>query len=224
MSTVSKVGLGIGAALALGVGGYFAFGAMFGPKADLTSGDTGRVVGALAKMDAEAFAAEDNADLRRSAVNTLKNASLADVFDRMRSADLTEEERARLRENMGQVMRESMAQNVDEYEAATSEEEKTAVIDRHLDEWIEFQEEMRAYHEAHKDDPEYQKEMAQAGQRQGGNWTPPSRDERKQRMESRNPDETVRFFRYFGQMMQRANERGVNMFGGPGGPGGRRGR
>jgi hypothetical protein len=32
-------------------------------------------------------------------------------------------------------------------------------------------------------------------------------------MESRNPDEMARFFRYMGKMMARAGQRGVNLYG-----------
>ena len=63
---------------------------------------------------------------------------------------------------------------------------------------------MQAYHEAHKDDPEYQKEQEQRRAR----WGSPSKQQRKKWMESRNPDEMARFFRYMGKMMARAGQTG----------------
>jgi hypothetical protein len=56
------------------------------------------------------------------------------------------------------------------------------------------------------------------GGRQGG----PSRQERKERFESRNPDQTAKRVAYFTAMQNRAQQRGIQMpfGGGPGGPGG----
>lgn len=63
-----------------------------------------------------------------------------------------------------------------------------------------------------------------SGQRRGPGMGrgAPSRAERKQRMESSNPDREARRMRYFNAIRERAKERGIEM-GGPGGRGGRGG-
>ncbi|HRX84039.1 MAG TPA: hypothetical protein P5572_03365 [Phycisphaerae bacterium] len=195
------------ALIGLGGGAYLLFGRSTGPESDLASGDAARVVSGLTQMDKTALADADHDQMRRDAMAALKKAPLADVLDRMRSADLSEEERHRLQANMQQLIREDMERKVNDYYAAP-EEERQAVLDAHIDEMQKFMEEMRAYREKHKDDPDF-KEGGGAG-----GWTPPTTQERKERMESHNPDQIVRMFRYWGAMQQRAQERGISFWGG----------
>jgi hypothetical protein len=212
----SKGGRGVKvvvAILVLAVGGYFTKAAVF-PSAEraLASGKSKLVVDALSRIDQEAFAAEGNSELRGKAIATLKDAPLEDVFDLLRSDKLTEEERARLQGNLQELMRESMSRNVNEFYDAP-EEEKIAVMDRHIDEMVAFQEKMRAYWEKHKDDPEFKNE----GDGAHRTWRQPSKEARKRHMEGTNPDSMIRMGGYWMKMQQRATERGVKMWGHGGG-------
>ncbi|HNO77416.1 MAG TPA: hypothetical protein PKN33_05080 [Phycisphaerae bacterium] len=210
--------IGVVCVALVAAGGLFAAttGLFGGADEQLASGDTDKVMNALSSIDNEKFASADNRDARAKALDTLKNSSIESVFDRMRSDDLTDEQRDKLRENMGQLMREDMERKVDEYLSAP-ETDKQAIMDRHIDEMVAFRDKMRAYRDKHKDDPEAEKEQQERRQ----NWTRPTTQQRKERMESRNPEKMAQMMRYWPKMMARAKERGINMGWGPGG--GRRG-
>ena len=135
--------------------------------------------------------------------------------------DLTDEQRLQVRQNMGEVFRSMMDERVSEYFAATAED-KNAVLDRHID---QFQEQMQRWREQR----EQRKQEGQEGQEhnqeawrermrqwQGGD----NPQQRKERSESRSPDETARRMAYFGAIRQRMTERGIEPQWG-GGPGGR---
>jgi hypothetical protein len=107
------------------------------------------------------------------------------------------------------LMMEDMERKVSAYFEAP-EEEQDALLDAHIDEFQKFVGEMRAYHEKHKDDPDYQAERERRQQR----FEPPSIQQRKERMEGRNPDQMVRMFRYMAKMRERAQQRGIEF--GPG--------
>jgi hypothetical protein len=159
-----------------------------------------------------------------------------------RRDDLTEEQRREARENMRTVFEEQMDKNVNEYFTAP-EEEKVAVLDRQIDEfqkqmegWRAQMEEMRKEREARQAEREKNGEKPD-GERDGGErrWGgPQTREERKARSESNNPDKMAKRFAYFSAAHKRMTERGIEMpfgrggFGGmgrgPGGPGGGPGR
>lgn len=189
------------------VGGYLAFGAVFGRgvERDLTSGDAERVVSALSRIDSDTLSEGASARLRDEALSALKSAPLEDVFNRLRSSDLSEEERARLEDNLRELMMAEMNKRIDEYEQAP-DDQKDAILDRHLDEMVKFREEMEAYREKYKDDPDYQAYRAKQRERQAS----PSKEERKKRMEGMNPDRMAQMMRYWPKMMARAKERGVD--------------
>ncbi len=210
--------IGIVCVALLAAGGLYASsaGLFGGASEELASGDTDKVIDALSSLDKEQLASADNREGRQKAFDTLKGASLESIFDRMRSDDLTDEQRQNLRENMGRLMREDMERKVDEYNSAP-EGEKEAILDRHIDEMVAFREKFREYREKHKDDPEMEKQREERRK----NWKPPTKQQRKERMENSNPDKRARGMRYFGKMMARASERGIKMGFGPGG--GRRG-
>jgi arsenate reductase-like glutaredoxin family protein len=216
----SKRGLIIGVACValLAAGGVFAArtGLFGGASDELASGDTDKVIDALTSIDQEQLASADNRDARAKALDTLKNSSIESVFERLRSDDLTDEQRQTLRENMGKLMQEDMERKVDEY-ASAPEDQKEVIMDRHIDEMIAFRDKMRAYREKHKDDPEMEKERE--GRR--GRWGSQTTQQRKERMESRNPDKMAQMMRYWPKMMSRAKERGVDMGWGRGGGSGR---
>ncbi len=139
-----------------------------------------------------------------------------------RRDELTEEQRREVRRNMGQVMRDTMRANMDEYFGAETEEDKLAILDRHIDEmqeWMKRFEEMRkqreAEREANGEDAEAERER---WRRERANQ---STEERKERSEGRSPDQMVRMMTYFGAVRSRAETRGIEMpRWGPGGRGG----
>lgn len=150
-------------------------------------------------------------------------------FERMRHfmerTDLTDEQREQARENMRQVMDEMMQQRVDEYFGAT-EEEKTAVLDRHIDEMQKFMqamEERRRQEEAREaaeaEDAEKQAEREKRREEMRNRWANRSQAERKADSEKRDPNKSAQRMAYFGAVMRRSAERGIQMprFGGPGG-------
>jgi len=182
------------------VAGYFATaGLIGGVESELTSGDANRVVDALAEADDSMLEAED---VQRRALDTLKDAPIDVVFDKLRDKSLTDEQRDKLESNLRELMFASMQRNVNEYMNATPDQ-RDAIMDRHLDEWDEFREKMRAYREKHKDDPEYQKLREERRERRR-----PSKEERRDWMENRSPDQQARMWHYMMKMRKRAQERG----------------
>lgn len=137
------------------------------------------------------------------------------IRDTMRREDLTDEQRRQIAQNMRAVWEEEMQKRVDEYFAAASEEDKNAVLDRQID---EFQERMREWQRQREEEQkkEGEKDRAQQGQRFAGMFGPQSREERKERSESRDPDRTGRQMAYFAAMRDRATQRGISIPFGPG--------
>lgn len=145
---------------------------------------------------------------------------MGQLRETMQREDLTEEQRRQIGENMRKVWEDTMQERVDEYYSATSDEERRAILDRQID---EFEQRRK----------EWQARQAEAEKKNGSNAGPPpgfagrpgavSREERKERAESRNPDQTARQMAYFAAMRQRMNERGIKPpsfgRGGPGGAG-----
>ncbi len=213
--------IGIVCVALVAAGGLYASNAgLFGGANDeLTSGDADKVINALSSIDNEKLASADNREARAQAMSTLKSSSLESIFDKMRSDDLTDEQRQKLRRNMGKLMQEDMERKVDEYSSAP-EGEKEAIMDKHIDEMIAFRDKMRGYRESHKDDPEMEKEREERRKER----TRPTTQQRKERMESRDPEKMAQMMRYWPKMMSRAKERGVNMGWGRGGRGGGKGK
>lgn len=215
----SKRGLIIGAicVVLLSGGGLLAFnaGLFDNSSSELTSGDATRVMDALSSIDNEKLASADKEAARAKAFDTLKEASLETVFERLRSDELDDAQKEALRENLGTMMREDMERKVDEYSSAP-EEEKEKIMDRHIDEMLAFRDKMRAYREKHQDDPEFEKEREERRK----NRKAPTKEQRKKRMEGRNPDTMAKMMRYWPKMMARAKERGVEIGWGRGGRGG----
>ncbi len=202
----------------LACGGLYAAnaGLFDGSSRDLASNDADRVMDALSTMDNEKLASSEYKDARAKAMETLKSTSLDRVFDRLRSDDLSEEQRESMRSNLGAMIQEDMQKKMDEYSSAP-EEEKEAIMDRHIDEMVAFRDKMRAYRDEHKDDPGFEKEREERRNRRRS----PTKQQRKERMEKRNPDRTAQMMRYWPKMMVRASERGIKMgFGRGGGKGG----
>jgi hypothetical protein len=146
-------------------------------------------------------------------------AMMSTIRSAMDRDDLTGEQRRQARQNMREVFESAINDRVNEYFAA-SDEEKTAVLDSHIDQmesWQKAMEEQRKQWEARRN---------QEGERgPGRGFNDQTREERKERSESRNPDQTAQRMAYFLAMQKRMAERGIQApFGrGPGGMGGRRG-
>ncbi len=154
------------------------------------------------------------------------------VMERMRNfmdrTDLTEEQREQARKNMREAMDQMMGQRVDEYFAAKTDDEKNAVLDKHIDEMQKFMkamEERRRQEEekeaAEGDDPEKKAEREKRREEMRKGWANRSQAERKTDSETRDPNKSAQRMAYFGAMMRRSAERGIQMprFGGPGGRG-----
>jgi len=134
--------------------------------------------------------------------------------------DLTDEQRRQARENMREVFQATMNERVNEYFSAP-DDLKVVVLDQHID----SMEAWRKATEAQRKEMEKREE----GQRDPARgFTPRSRDDRKARSESQDPDQSAQRMAYFMALQSRMTERGIKMpwgggRGGFGGSGGRRG-
>ena len=136
------------------------------------------------------------------AAERMRDMSISELMEIMRSEDLSEEERRRLDTVGRAVFMSSVNINVDEYFEAPKER-REQILDRHLDEWVELMAEKEAYREAHKDDSDAQAEKEGGKQR--------DRQSAKDRMEGGDPDRMKRTMYYWGQMKNRAKARGLDM-------------
>ena len=178
-------------------------------EAKLASGDADEMRDALLSLDPEKLDGDEGKNTIDLTTERMRDMSFSEIMEVMRSKDLTEEQRRHLRQVGREVMMASMNKNVDEYFNA-AKEEREAVLDRHIDEMTEFLEQMRAYREEHKDDPEFQEER----ERERQAWRTRNRQDAKDRMEGGNPDQQKRMFAYWGRMRDRTKARGINMWGG----------
>jgi uncharacterized membrane protein YgcG len=168
------------------------------------------------------------------------------MFDKMREVrnreDLSEEQQRELRDNFRTVFEERMNQQMDQYFTAAPEAQ-VDLLDEQIDrfteqagDWEKRREEWQKEREARE------KERAKNGETREGeseedrreSWRNRAanmdRGERKERSETRDPDQMGRRMAYFSALQKRAAERGVQMpsFGrggrdagsGRGGPGG----
>jgi hypothetical protein len=135
-----------------------------------------------------------------------------------RRDDLTDEQRRELRDNMRQVWTSAMNERVDEYYDAP-ESQREAMLDRHIDEMGE----RMAQWEARRREREAERKKDGTSEDRGRpRFASATRQERKQRSESRNPDQSARAMVYFNNLRTRAADRGIAL---PSrGPGRRSGR
>ena len=162
------------------------------------------------------------------------------MMDKMREArnrdDLSEEQQRELRDNVRSVFEETMNRRMDQYFTAAPEEQ-TALLDEQIDQfqemaadWERRREEWRKEREARDkeraENKEAGKEDGEQDRRQ--EWRDRmanmDRTERRERSQSRDPNQTARRMAYFNAMQKRAAERGVKMPFGRGGRGGSSGR
>lgn len=149
-------------------------------------------------------------------------AMMATMREGMRNENLTDDQRRELMQNMREVWRQTMQARVDEYYNAPPDQQ-VAVLDQHIDQFVA---QLRAWEERRE---EMERNREEDRQQMGRMFSSPSQQERKERSESRNPDDMARTMAYFAAVRTRMTERGINMpgrFGGPGmrggGPGGGR--
>lgn len=141
------------------------------------------------------------------------------IRENMQRDDLSDEQQRELASNVRSVFRTLLTERVEEWYAAESQEEKTAILDRHIDEFQARRQEWdrrRAEREkAGKDDEE---ESGRERMRRA--FASPSKQERKARSESRDPDQSARMMTYFAAVRSRMTERGMQPpVPGPGGRG-----
>lgn len=151
--------------------------------------------------------------------------------EQMRRADLTDQQRGALREQMREAWQARMDTRLDEYFNA-SESDRSAILDRHIDEMqADWQDEQRRREQRRAEEAAASPQTQPAGQRPPRpNFAAMTQQERKARSESRNPDRQARMMAYFAAMRARAEARGIQIPmgpgrgpGGPGGPGGPQG-
>ncbi len=136
----------------------------------------------------------------------------------MEREDLTDDQRRQIMENMRAMREERERKEMDEYFKASAEKKKE-ILDKEID---EMQERMKEFEKRRTEMSEQDREKARERMRNlfgGGNA---SREERKSRSESRNPDERARRMAYRQALEGRMKERGITppQWGGPGGRGG----
>ena len=148
--------------------------------------------------------------------------TMMNTFDR---EDLTEEQRRQVRQNMREIRRAETEKRVEEYFAA-KEQEKQAVLDRHIDEMLENLEKMRESFEKRRQQWEEQRrergesEDDEAARQERRRRMIGTAQERKARSEGRDPDSMARQVAYREAMRDRMQERGLEMPRGPGFRGG----
>jgi hypothetical protein len=162
-------------------------------------------------------------------------AAMRTVRETMENEELTDEERRAARRNIGRAWMELMDERITEYENAGTEEEKNAVLDRQIDEFIENMKKMRESREERRKQRETERkengqedmtdaERAERRQERMKQRMGATKGERKARSESRSAESMARRANYFKSMRQRAEQRGIEMprYGGRGGRSGDR--
>jgi len=136
----------------------------------------------------------------------------------MEREDLTDEQRRQIMDNMRAVREERERKELDEYFKA-SEERRKQILDKDIDEMQERWKEMEQRRAENPNPPNEQMRERMRNMWGGGSA---SREERKSRSESRNPDERARRMAYRQAREGRMKERGITppQWGGPGGRGG----
>ncbi len=138
------------------------------------------------------------------------------VRETRRREDLTEEQHREVRDNIRKVMEAELDERMDEYFAAAPDQ-RDAVLDGHIDEfrermgrWRERREQERAEGEGDREG-EDERRAESRRERRHGRFGDMSREERKTRSESRDPDQTARRMAYFTAIRARMEARGIEM-------------
>ena len=187
-----------------------------GLQAQLAGGNPDELRAAMLALDKDKLETPEGKKSLEITAERMRGMKFAQIMEVMRGKDLTDEQRDHLREVGRETMMTYMNQRVDEFFAAPNKAEREKILDRNIDEMLDFQKQMQAYEEEHKNDPEHQAER----EREWAAWAKRDTQQEKQRMEGGNPDQQKRMWAYFGQMRARAEARGIQPGGGPGRPGG----
>ncbi len=140
-----------------------------------------------------------------------------DLRRAMRGDELSDEQKRQVGKNMRAVRQAMMRARLDEYYNADAGD-KMAILDGHID---EMQNRSKAF-ERRREDRENSGEggMSEAERNKLRElFRPQSKQDRKNRSESRSPDDTARAMVYFTALQSRAQDRGVSLSRGPGGGG-----
>ncbi|MCP4247730.1 MAG: hypothetical protein GY778_11835 [bacterium] len=127
------------------------------------------------------------------------------LFSSTQFRELTDEERRQVGQNKAKAYWQMFEDRVDAYFAA-DEREREAMLDRHLDE-LTAQKAQKAQ-KGKVDKP-------QQGQHPKGRKPPMSKQDRKAKSESANPDQMARMAAYKTALVSRARARGINLGGRP---------
>ena len=168
----------------------------------LAEGSPDEMRAALLSLDSDKLATKEGKQAVEIAAERMRDMSISELMEVMRSKGLSEEERRRLDTVGHAVFVNSANKNVDEYFEAPKER-REQILDRHLDEWFELMAEKETYREAHEDDSD-----SQAAKKE---WKRRDRQSAKDRMEGGDPDRMKRTMYYWGQLKNRAKARGLNM-------------
>lgn len=147
--------------------------------------------------------------------------TMRNVFGR---DDLTDEQRRQARRNMRRVWTDITDERIEAYNTAP-EDQKQAVLDEQIDDFVERMERMREERarrqeerEKSGEEPATDEQRRERFRRYAGNQT---RTQRKSRSESRSPDDSARRMAYRQTVRKRMQERGIET---PRGRGGRSSR
>ena len=119
---------------------------------DLASGDVEKMRAALMTADNAMLDGKQGSETRNLTIEAMKKMSMDDLMELWQGDDLTDDQREALGENLRTIWENHIGDVAEEYFVAAPEE-KERILDKQIDEWKEFMDRMRAYHEANKDDP-----------------------------------------------------------------------
>lgn len=183
---------------------------------EIASGEVDRMRTALMSLDEDTLESEKGRDLSKLTFETLREMPVEDMMDLWNREDLTDEQRRQLGANMRRVFMNNMADVAERLEAAQTPEEKNAILDEQIDNFVTFRERMREYQDSRREEMTEEELDAEREERRE-RWRNPSREDREQRQMDQDPDRQAQMMNMFFQMQRRAQERGIEMGFGPGG-------
>lgn len=127
------------------------------------------------------------------------------LFASQQYDELADEQRRQVHQNKGEAFRQIWQDRVSEYFEA-AEADREAILDRHLDALMA---KMEQYDEG--EEPKNESKKQQPSKSQKRPYSEWSRQERKAKSESGNPDQLARMMAYKTAIMKRAQARGIKM-------------
>lgn len=192
-----------------------------GLKREFASGDPDRVRAALTSAER----GDMDTETRKIAADAMRNMSTEEMMKLMDRDDISEEDRRRLRRNIGTIWRGEMLDRAEQYYAAETEEEKNAVLDKQIDQFQKFRERMEQIRKQREEDGEDDEEAQKERENRWRNRPVQTTEQKKERMAARSPEQSAKMMNMFMAMRNRASQRGIEMGGfgrggrGRGGPG-----